>query len=210
MTRRAPEKDLVILTADKNAQFALRGLITRHQALKIRQITADFYVHPGRDPDVLRDAHGFLRSFLRSHRHALVVLDREGCGREESSRAALEAEIEQALQTSGWDDRGRAVVIDPELEIWVWSDSPYVASELGWDQTEPTLRQWLQENGFLEQGTLKPARPKEALAAVLRTVRMPRSSAIYRALAEKVGLSRCTDQAFEKLQTTLRRWFPVV
>jgi hypothetical protein len=31
-----------------------------------------------------------------------------------------------ALFTSGWENRAAAVVLDPELEIWVWSDSPEV------------------------------------------------------------------------------------
>jgi hypothetical protein len=43
---------------------------------------------------------------------------------------------------------------------------------------------------------------------VLRTVRQPRSSGLYRKLAEKVSLERCTDPAFDKLRIVLRRWFP--
>jgi hypothetical protein len=208
MTAPASPRDLVILTADKNCQFALRGLVTRSRALHIGSIEPDWHVHPGRDPGVLRGAHEFLRPFVRSHRHALVVLDREGCGREAASREVLEAEIENNLRTSGWDQRGRAIVIDPELEVWVWSNSPHVDDELGWGSTKPALRTWLQQQGFLYEGAFKPARPKDALEAVLRKVRVPRSSAIYKTLAEKVSLSRCTDPAFEKLRATLHGWFP--
>lgn len=135
-------------------------------------------------------------------------MDREGCGEERASRDELEAKIEQALRTSGWNDRARAVVIDPELEIWVWNDSPHVQDELGWGESDHSLRTWLQQQGFLTEGTRKPAQAKEALEAALRKVRKPRSSAIYQALAEKVTLSRCTDEAFEKLRTTLQMWFP--
>ena len=53
MTSALPQKALVILTADKNAQFALRGILSRHKALHIKSIAADFHVHPGRDPGVL-------------------------------------------------------------------------------------------------------------------------------------------------------------
>jgi hypothetical protein len=209
MTAAIAEKDLVVLTADKNAQFALRGITSRHRALRIRTIAADFHVHPGRDPGVLRNAHEFLRAFARSHQHALVVLDRDGCGEERTSRGKLEAAIEHALHSTGWGERGCAIVIDPELDIWVWSDSPHVASELGWSESDRALATWLQEQGFVFAGR-KPERPKEALEAVLRKVRRPRSSAIYKALAEKVGLSRCNDQAFEKLRTTLQAWFSEV
>jgi hypothetical protein len=65
----------------------------------------------------------------------------------------------------------------------------------------------MRQRGFLEEDELKPARPKEALEAALRVVRVPRSSAIYKALAEKVSLSRCTDPAFLKLKTVLQQWF---
>jgi hypothetical protein len=208
MTVPASPRDLVILTADKNCQFALRGLMTRSRSLRIRTIDPEMHVHPDRDPGVLGGAHKFLRPFVRTHRYALVVLDREGCGKETSARDELELEIERNLQASGWDQRGRAIVIDPELEIWVWSDSPHVAGELGWTSENPELRTWLEAQGYLSQGALKPIRPKEALDAVLRKVRTPRSSAIYKSLAEKVGLSRCTDPAFQKLRATLQEWFP--
>jgi hypothetical protein len=209
MTVVAVHKDLVVLTADKNAQFALRGIMSRGRAMRIRSIQVDFHVHPGRDPGVLRNAHEFLRAFARSHGHALVVLDREGCGQEQVSRDELETTIEGALRNTGWGDRGRAIVIDPELDIWVWSDSPHVPSELGWLESDPAVVAWLEEQGFAFAGR-KPERPKEALEAVLRKVCRPRSSAIYQALAEKVGLSRCTDQAFDKLRTTLQAWFAEV
>lgn len=201
-------KDLLILTADNNCRFALSGILTRTRSLRIRKITADFHVHPGKDPGTLRGAHEFLRPFARSHRHALVVMDREGSGKEEASREELEAEIERALSRAGWDNRGKAIVIDPELEIWVWNDSTHVDEILGWSAESPGLRPWLQQQEFWTGPSSKPNRPKEALEAALRHVRLPRSSAIYKNLAEKVGLSRCTDPSFEKLRKTLQDWFP--
>ncbi|GIW78772.1 MAG: hypothetical protein KatS3mg105_0579 [Gemmatales bacterium] len=207
MNHETPHRDLIVLTADKNAQFAIRGIMSRHKSLGIRNnITTDFHVHSNRDPGVLRDAHHFLRSFCHSHQHALVVFDREGCGRKDG-REDLEGEVEANLSQSGWDDRARVIVIDPELEVWVWSDSPHVSKELGWKDCEPDLRTWLTENGFFQEGASKPERPKEAVEAVLRQVRVPRSSAIYESLAKKVGFSRCQDQAFEKLKNVLQEWF---
>ena len=202
-------KPLVVLTADQNARFALTGILSRVKSLGIASIQVDYYVHPEKDPGVLRTAHDFLRIFARSHQHALVIMDREGSGQEAKSREEMEEQIEKALGRSGWTDRGAAVVIDPELDLWVWSDSPHVDHELGWSQHDPDLRSWLQGKGFLPEEAMKPPRPKEALEAALRFVRKPRSSAIYRALAEKVSLSRCSDPAFLKLTTVLKQWFTV-
>ena len=151
--------------------------------------------------------HEFLRTFCRTHAHALVVLDREGCGQEALPREQLESFIEEALARSGWSERARAVVIDPELEAWVWSDSPCVDRELHWEQRQPDLRAWLRDQGLLGRDAVKPARPKEALEAALRAVRMPRSSAIYEALAKKVSVQRCEDPAFGKLKAVIQGWF---
>ncbi|MFH1266471.1 MAG: hypothetical protein ABIK89_12150 [Planctomycetota bacterium] len=187
---------------------ALSGILNRPMALGIRQVMLEVLVHPQKDPGVLLFAHDFLRPFAGKFEHAMVVFDREGCGREVEGRETLEADVEQRLATSGWADRARAIVIDPELENWVWSDSPEVDKALGWAGRSPALRPWLTEKGFFQKIESKPDRPKEAVEAALREVRVPRSSAIYRELAESVSFRRCSDPAFDKLTATLQRWFP--
>lgn len=208
MTNAAASKDLVVLTADKNTQFAVRGILSRHRSLAIRKPEADFFVHPEKDPGVFHNAHDYLRVALKTHRHAVALMDREGSGQEDKSREALEEDLERRLFRSGWQGRAAAVVLDPEIEIWVWADSVHVDHELGWSQRDPGLRTWLRTQGYLAEGSSKPQRPKEAMEAALRAVRMPRSSAIYENLAEKVGLSKCQDPAFLKFRNLLRDWFP--
>jgi len=141
-------------------------------------------------------------------RHALVVFDREGCGQDAKTRADLERQVEEALDRTWPERRAAAIVIDPELENWVWSESPHLEEVLGWSGRKPDLRSWLEQTYGVVQDTSKPRRPKEALETALREVRIPRSSAIYRELADKVSLKQCRDPAFEKLKTTLVRWFP--
>lgn len=200
--------DLVILVADKNMEFGIRGLLSRGPSLGIRAITSDIYVHPERDPGCLLKAHHFLRPFLEDHDHALVMFDLQGCGREALTRQKLETEVEGNLSRSGWADRAACVVIDPELENWVWSDSPQVDRVLGWKGRNPSLRDWLRQQGHSTDDGDKPNRPKEAVEDALRVVRKPRSSALYRELAESVSLERCLDPAFMKLKELLAKWFP--
>ena len=152
-------------------------------------------------------SHNLLMSQAARFRHALVMLDRDGCGKEQASREELEAEIEQRLSQSGWGDRAAAVVLDPELEIWVWSDSPHVAEILGWTRGQSDLLEWLAEKGFPADQAGKPRTPKEAMEKVLRSVRKSRSSSLFSQLAEKVSVNRCTDAAFIKFKTTLHAWF---
>jgi hypothetical protein len=207
MTNATYQFDLVVLTADKNMQSAVAGLLNRRQSLGLRRIQSEFFVHPERDPGCLLRAQAFLRPSVNRCAHALVVFDRQGCGKEQSTREELGNEVFASLSQSGWKDRAAVVVIDPELENWVFSDSPEVDEALGWENRAPSLRFWLEEKAFLSAGQTKPPRPKEAMEAALRHVRLPRSSSIYAQLAERVGLERCIDPAFIRLKEVLQSWF---
>jgi len=82
MSDRTIESDLVVLTADKNMKFAIQGLLNRPESLGIRPVTAEVFIHPERDPGCLLRADAFLRPFVNRFVHAIVMFDREGCGRE--------------------------------------------------------------------------------------------------------------------------------
>jgi hypothetical protein len=207
MTSGEARKDLVILVADKNMEFALRGILSRHRSLRIRPVSADIYKYPEWDPGCYHRGPDFLQPFVNQYGHALLILDREGSGQEHRGRLEIEEILEKRLAESGWADRAAAIVIDPELEVWVWSDSPHVDIALGWQNKTPSLRDWLVHAGYLAEGQMKPARPKKAMEEALRAVREPRSSAVYRDIAEKVSLDRCMDESFRKLKSVLRKWF---
>lgn len=209
MTKRNFQNDLVVLVADGTMEFAVKGIIDRSQAIKIRKVTPVFYVHPEHDPGCALRGHSFLTTFVNQFSHALILLDHKGSGQEKSTRKNLETEIEGRLSQSGWGDRAAVVVIDPELEMWVWSASPHVDSILGWEGRKPALRLWLQEKGYLQGNQVKPENPKETLEEVLKVVGKPRSSSLYKQLAQKVSFERCDDPSFIKLKTTLRMWFPI-
>lgn len=202
------QMDLVALAADVDCERLLRGLLPRHQSLAIRPVTVDYLVHTKQDTGCLRRSSELLRRYTRSHAHALVLFDRQGCGRESLSRVELEKEVETELHACGWEDRAAVIVLDPELEIWVWSGSSQVDLALGWAAHHPDLRSWLIERGFLTGRSVKPSQPKEALQEALRVSHRVRSSRIYQDLASRVSLSRCTDPAFLKLKSVLQSWFP--
>ena len=201
------EKDLVVLVADKNMEFSMLGILQRPEALGITEISYDIYPHIERDPGCLHRGHDFLRPYVNKYRHALIMLDHQGCGKEDSPREVLEKEIEDRLSSSGWGDRAAAVIIEPELENWLWSDSPEVDAALGWQGKSPSLRTWLKDQGFQETDLSKPIYPKEAVEKALKKVYKPRSSAIYHQIAGKVSFKRCMDSTFLKLIEKLTLWF---
>jgi len=204
------EFDLVVLVADADMEWVMRTLLEkRADSLRIRPLRFDVRRHPGRDPGVYREAHSFLRFFLGKARYALVLVDREGSGQEHRLTAEeMEVELEARLRQNGWAHRrGRpraaAIVLDPELEVWVWSPSPHVAQVLG--VTQAQLQQ--VRDTFAARTDGKPERPKEALYEALRLGRRPQSARIFQELAERVSLDT-HERAFDRLRSTLQGWFP--
>lgn len=200
--------DLAVLVPDKNMEAIIHGLLSRPDALQILPVRHDVFTHYERDPGCFHRGHDFLRPMTSRYQHGLLVFDRVGSGQEHRSREELENIVGRRLSTSGWNDRASVVVLDPELEVWVWSDSPEVAKSLGWEGREPNLRSWLMDCSLWPSNASKPPDPKTAVERTLRHVKTPRTSAIYRRLARTVSFERCTDPAFLKLKNLLKAWFP--
>ena len=199
-------KDLVVLAADGSMKSALHEILARHESLGSRSFSFDVFSHPEHDPGVLLRGHLLLQPLRDDYSHAAAVFDRDGCG-DPRPGADLAATVQENLNHSGWAGRSAVTVLEPELEAWIWSDSPHVAKALGWSDPQK-LRQWLMDNGHLREGEVKPTDPKRAMEAALEKVRLPQSTSIYRKIARTVGLARCTDPAFLSLRATICGWFP--
>lgn len=182
----------------------------RHQALGIRSLTYRIIRAQERDAGVYRRAPDLLRPFARQAGYALVLLDREGSGCENTMSAdEIEEDLSRRLLANGWQapqeqPRATVIVLDPELEIWVWSQSRHVPQAMGLN--EQYLEQVLRNFRRLPNG--KPERPKEAMLAALRAGKKPHSPAVFKELAQRVSL-RTNERAFVKLRATLRAWFPL-
>jgi hypothetical protein len=201
-------KDLCILVADRSMAAAVEGLLRRSTALRICAVEYDVLSHPQNDPGCYRKCELMLRPFIEQYSFALVMFDRHGCGHEQLTRDELEREVEERLAMNGWPNRAKAVVIDPELEVWIWSDSPHVDDALGWSGRVPVLRAWLESKNYVAAGQAKPRKPQAVFKHALREAHKPLSASIFRQLADRVSVDRCTDPAFGKLKAVLRAWFP--
>ena len=139
------------------------------------------------------------------------MFDYHGCGSTEP-RERIQGTVEDQLSRNGWGSRAKAIVIEPELEVWIWGDLVSAAKNLGWTGQQEKMRSWLMRNGLWFKDQPKPPSPKKALEAVVgrtphgRLVR--RHPRMYQAIAEAANLDRCQDPAFQELVATLRRWFP--
>ncbi len=199
--------DLVCVVADKQIRAALAGLLERPRALGIRPITKEILLHPEHDPGCFHRPALILRGYRQVAEHALILLDHDWDGVPTTSGADLEARIDEKLGSAGMADWAAPVVIDPELEAWVFGSSPRVAEVLGW--TGPgSLRETLERRGFWKPDALKPADPKAALEYVLGRTGKGRSASLFRRLAQRAGARSCRDRAFLRLRNLLRSWFP--
>ena len=198
--------DLIALVADQDMKATLESLLSRPESIGMRQIRFEVRPHPRHDPGCRTQSAEFLRPFSNRFAHALVMFDYEGCGDEHSSVATLVKQVHNGLSKSGWGDRAEVIVLTPELESWIWSDSPIVDECCGWKGQLHPLRPWIAEQ-FEIQDNGKPVRPKEAFHAALREMGKIPSSSLFRQLAKRVSLERCQDPALTQLKTTLKRWF---
>ncbi|CUU34601.1 MAG: hypothetical protein K6U12_08260 [Armatimonadetes bacterium] len=171
------KKDLVILVADRDMEQTLLGLLSRPKALAIREISFDIFIHPEHDPGVFLQGADFLRSLADQYCFALAMLDREGCGQERRSPEELENDLQARLESAGWEGRCAVVVLNPELEAWVFSSSTHVAEVIASGDTELYER---KVSATPKNSLGKPERPKELMESLLREKRIPRSSSLYR------------------------------
>lgn len=199
--------DLLCLVSDKNMEAAVEGLLSVPQRLGIRPITHQMVVHPEKDSGCFHSGPELLRGMQSRAGRALVMLDHEWDA-PASTGQSLEERLRGRLAQVGLAGRAEAVVIEPELEAWVFAGSPNVAVALGWPPSSSKLQSALEKVGLWPGGHAKPPEPKKAMEWALRKSDLPRSSSVFRQLATTVGTKNCQDRAFIHFRQTLRDWFP--
>jgi hypothetical protein len=206
-------RDLVILVADGTMKAVFDAFFDRDR-WDLRLQCGAFDLWPQEDifhdplhtdGGVHKSAHQLLRPYLNTHIRAIVVLDQQFGGELPAEQVRLE--ILQNLRANGWaEDRCSVVVIDPELEIWLWQDNANVAQAIRF--TGPSVRQHLQQVGKWPVGAAKPLDPKETIQEFIKPHRALKTKVVYSRIARTVSVARCTDPAFQLFAGTLRGWFP--
>ncbi len=201
--------DLVVLVPCADIEKTVQGLLERG-SLGIRGVSFLVVRHPMRDSGCRDGAAELLRPQRGEHRRALVIFDRHGCGSDDA-REVIQQTVERKLVLSGWKPECcKAIVIDPEVEAWLWNGSPHVARALGW-RSYTRLRRYLRRACLWPADAPKPPDPKRALKRALRAAPTRRGTwneQDFLQLARRMTLRGCVDPAFVELRDTLRRWFP--
>lgn len=208
--------DLLFLVADKNMAEAVGGLLERDQIYQAIgcapfQFDArrDIKVAAGQnDPGLYVRANELLRPLAAEYRHAVVIVDEEWEG--SPGEEEIVRRLSEHLVNAGWaKESSLPLVVRPEADVWLWSDSPHSATALGWPSWAE-LRPALEREGYLAADRKKPERPKEAAEWALKNCgrKAPRSAALYRQVSSRVSVRRCEDTALTRLIEALRTWFP--
>lgn len=199
--------DLVVLVADTEIKVVVDALLGRPKSIGTRRILWKTYTEQYHDPCCAKEGVKYLSGLKNEFRHALLIFDYEGCGITNITSQELQADLNKELKKD-WGCRAYTVILIPELEAWVWSDSPHVDDILGWKNEPISLRDWLKNKKWISERKSKPDRPKEAFEAALRKVKKPRSPRLYERLASKVSVKRCQDKSFLEFKQILNEWFP--
>ena len=207
MNQAGQKKDLIALVADADIAATAKGLLGRSESLGIAEIDFDVFRHNNRDSGCRVQAANYLRQYHRDYHYSLVLFDRKGCS-SNLPRVEIQNHVELDLRRNGWEDRSKAIVIDPELEAWVWGFKESLAT-LGWNESYCSLMRWLNEKGLWSASASKPSDPKKALKLVMKHTKRRHSSKIYQQLAREANFERCQDAAFDEFKNALQNWFPV-
>lgn len=204
-------RDLLVLVADADIREVMRGVLERSDPVAACRLDFDVQRHLERDGGCRTKAATHLRSFLKRFRYCMVVFDRHGCG-SRAPREAIQQAVESDLARNGWSERAKVIVIEPELEAWIWGDLKAASEHVGWPGDHTALREWLADKGHWPHGQDKPSDPKLAMQEAMSHSplrRKPRRSArVYGKIAATARFDGCRDPAFNEFCETLDKWFP--
>ena len=212
------KRPCVFLVADGTIAQVLKSFLSRgylEDRLGCRSFDFDFQqdvvvnVRNGNtDGGIHRRAHELLRRFIHSHQNAVVMLDKNFGGR--LPAPVVRGEILHNLLHNGWSaECVEVVVIDPELEVWLWQrGNPHIVRAFKYNGSA-SLEEFLEIEGLWPSAAGKPAKPKDATGLLLRRYRAGPPMVVYARIVESISVSGCQDPAFNLLVAALRRWFPV-
>ena len=211
-------RDCVFFTADSTMKQAILGFMSRNDRFAHYNLgTAPFTFEPNEDlfssatmdPGTYTTGEELLKPFRNTHRHAVLMLDADWDGSPGADN--IRNDLTDRILASGWSaDAFKVIVIDPELEAWIWQRNQRVATALKFGSVAEMVKAVHDAKIDWPNGNAKPSRPKEALEAVTTRKRgIGYSSALHRSITATVTLVGCQDAAFLELRHTLQVWFPM-
>jgi hypothetical protein len=211
--------DVIFHLADEHMEKGLKAFFARddwHFALGCRPFEIDprgendLYRVPGHtDPGIWKHAGENLRPFRDLYRYAVIILDADF----DPSPGAdvLRADISADMVKAGWaPERFAVIVIEPELEAWLWAPNQNVALAFGHDNFDQ-LRGRLERENLWTPGQPKPNDLKRARDRAARLGGKKTGGPIFKGVFSEISnraCNRCVEPGFVAMRTALQGWFP--
>ncbi|MEG3759283.1 hypothetical protein V5096_15150 [Pseudoalteromonas carrageenovora] len=213
-------RDIIFLVADGEMQATVEGFFDneafdqRLQCARFEFDTKqDLIKHPRKDPGVYNEGHHFLKSYLETHRYAVLMVDFDfNDNLDVMDYERFCDDIKAKMRSVGWpDERFFVMAINPELEVLMWqSDTRRIEHIFDYKGQPGGLRSWLQERNLWDEGLSKPQDPKAAIDKVRGQSwgRKKTHSQIFKRIAKEVSFRGCEDESFNGLLQQIQAWYP--
>lgn len=187
----------------------MQALLNRVHGLGIRHVTFEFDL---RFNTVRTQGPNIARERRRRFPYVICLWDHRGSGQEHKPASQVQGKVQAHLNGNTLKGCSKAIVIDPELEIWLWQDWTAIAVALKVEEKQ--LAKWLknyQQRQFPTHSVQELVQrfPQEALEAVVQQAGEKPDSALYGRIADAANFELWSKEpSFRQLRRTLRRWFP--
>ena len=212
-------RDIIFHLADDHMETGMRAFFQRddwQHALGCHRFDIDadspvdlFRVAGHTDPGLWKHAHENLAAFRDKYRHAVIVLDADFDPYPGAD--VLHQDITRAMIAADWEEGQFAVVvIQPELEAWLWAANVNVAIAFG-HQDFTALRNTLEAEGLWTPGEPKPNDLKRARDRAAKLGGKKTGGPIFKGVFGSISskaLNQCVEPGFKTLQEAVQRWFP--
>ena len=212
-------RDVIFHLADEHMEKGLRAFFSRDDwqyALGCKQFDIDplsqqdiFRVAGHTDGGIWKHAGTNLRLFTDKYRFAVIVLDADF--EPHPGADVLQEDIAKAMVEAGWDlERFAVIVIQPELEAWLWAPNLNVAKAFGHADFD-VLRGNLERERLWTAGDPKPHDLKRARDHAARLGGKKTGGPIFKGVFSEISkraCDRCVEPGFIALRAALRKWFP--
>jgi len=212
-------RDVIFHLADQHMEAGFRAFFSRddwHFAMGCQK----FDIDPDSERDIYRrggytdgglwkHAHTNLVPFKDQYRHAVIVLDADF--EPHPGADILHQEISENMLDAGWaEDSFCVVVIDPELEAWLWAPNVNVARAFGHDDFGK-MKAALSAEHLWDEGAPKPNDLKRARDRAARLGGKKTGGPIFRGVfagISKRACDLCEETGFKRMRAALNTWFP--
>lgn len=206
------KKDLLVLTADADAEAVMNSVLLRCQSIGIRSISFDIRRHPNRDSGVFTGGAEFSRLLKDKYNHLIVLFDHHGSGCNKTHKACTE-DLQKRLDQVSWSDCSFTAVLVPELEEWLWHNHASICTffNIKQDDLDSVILEYCSRYDHPHPKGAAKSAPKELLDHVtLKILRkkhlIPRE---FKKIADQASLRQWQRSAsFKQMVTALQSWFP--